>query len=339
MFHLLTDTRPLGSNDRKMEVQVAVNPIQIRWIFRDVGGIFSKRRLFSLGRNFYPYWYICLKGIILGPFNWQVPWAFVIYVFMACIFSAHLHSNEMKFTSNPGRVCFVVMMEVREFDWEPRASVPSRPSYDTFLGTTVPNTIPKKGIYISAPKEPKKNDFTRENLISYKPQKKITWPRFSNVSHCSARLWQRICISVNSSKPMSQSTRHSAISSTCCRGGKVGFVVRWVDMILANCIQKHTRDTNKKNTQKQHMFKQKKRPSKNPSTSLPPTPNSPQSIFFPKVHHLFSLRLVLCQLCILDGLLCYMLSLHCRQLFPQGFSPKALPSLLGLRTPCLGSLT
>lgn len=221
-----------------------------------------------------------------------------------------------------------------------RASVPSRPSYDTFLGTTVPNTIPKKGIYrLSAPKEPKKNDFTRENLISYKPQKKITWPRFSNVSHCSARLWQRICISVNSSKPMSQSTRHSAISSTCCRGGKVGFVVRWVDMILANCIQKHTRDTNKKSTQKQHMFKQKKRPSKNPSTSLPPTPNSPQSIFFPKVHHLFSLRLVLCQLCILDGLLCYMLSLHCRQLFPQGFSPKALPSLLGLRTPCLGSLT
>ena len=95
---------------------------------------------------------------------------------MACIFSAHLHSNEMKFTSNPGRVCFVVMMEVREFDWEPRASVPSRPSYDTFLGTTVPNTIPKKGIYISAPKEPKKNDFTRENLISYKPQKKSPGP-------------------------------------------------------------------------------------------------------------------------------------------------------------------
>lgn len=36
-----THLRPLGSDDRKMEVQVAVNPIQIRWIFRDVGGIFS----------------------------------------------------------------------------------------------------------------------------------------------------------------------------------------------------------------------------------------------------------------------------------------------------------
>lgn len=197
----------------------------------------------------------------------------------------------MKFTSNPGRVCFGWTTGGDDGStrvcWEPgfRLQVlieaPSRPSYDTFLGTTVPNTIPKTGIYISAPKEPKKNDFTRENLISYKPQKKITWPRFSNVSHCSARLWQRICISVNSSKPMSQSTRHSAISSTCCRGGKVGFVVRWVDMILANCIQKHTRDTNKKNTQKQHMFKQKKRPSKNPSTSLPQNQLPPIN-FFPQ---------------------------------------------------------
>lgn len=167
------------------------------------------------------------------------------------------------------------------------------------------------------------------------PQKKITWPRFSNVSHCSARLWQRICISVNSSKPMSQSTRHSAISSTCCQGGKVGFFVRWVGLILANCIQKHTRGTNKI-PQKQHMFNKKNLPKIHPS--LPPKPTPPPEIF-PNVHHLFSLRLVLCQLRILDGLLCCMLSLHCRQLFPQGFSPKALPSLLGLRTPCLGSLT
>ena len=169
-----------------------------------------------------------------------------------------------------------------------RASVPSRPSYDTFLGTTVPNTIPKTGIYrLSAPKEPK-IDFTMENLSSSSPKKKYTWPRFSNVSHCSARLWQRICISVNSSKPMSQSTRHSAISSTCCQGGKVGFFVRWVGLILANCIQKHTRGTNKI-PQKQHMFNKKNLPKIHPS--LPPKPTPPPEIF-PNVHHLFSLRLV-----------------------------------------------